>query len=449
MALTGIEIYKLLPKTNCKKCGFPTCLAFAMKLASGQTELAACPDISEEAGKALASASSPPMRLVVIGTGERKIEVGGETALFRHDKTFFRPAALVVRVRDTATAGEVSRRAEEVTGYRVERMGMMLGMDGIAIQNESRDAAIFAARAAAVTTETDLPLILMATDPLSMAAALAKVGHARPAIYAASKDNIDRMIQLAGEFGCPLILRSTNGLGELAELSQEASAAGLEDLILDPGGRGFGESLVALTQMRRLAVKKGFQPMGYPAITFPGEAVSSPGEEAVLAAQHVAKYGNIIVLDHFSPAMAYSLLTLRLNIYSDPQKPGQIEPGIYSIGEPEVSSPLCVTTNFPMTYYSIAGELEAGGWPSWLMVCDTEGLSVLSAWSAGKFDAERIAETVKEHDVASRLNHKRLILPGKVAVLRSELEEELPDWQIMVGPPEAMDIGGYLKQNWN
>ncbi|MCL0089278.1 acetyl-CoA decarbonylase/synthase complex subunit gamma [Dehalococcoidia bacterium] len=449
MALTGIEIYKLLPKTNCKKCGFPTCLAFAMKLASGQTELAACPDISEEAERSLTAASSPPMRLVTIGTGERKIEVGGETALFRHDKTFSHPAALVVRVRDTASTGEVSRMAEEVTGYRVERMGMMLGMDGIAIQNESGDAATFAVCAAAVIAQTDLPLILMATDPLSMAAALAKVGHTRPAIYAASKDNIDRMIQLAGEFGCPLILRSTNGLGELAELSEEASAAGLEDLILDPGGRGFGETLVTMTQMRRLAVKKSFPAMGYPVITFPGEAVSSPEEEAVLAAQHVAKYGNIIVLDHFSPAMAYSLLTLRLNIYSDPQKPGEIEPGIYSIGEPEDSSPLCVTTNFPLTYYSIAGELEAGGWPSWLVVCDTEGLSVLSAWSAGKFDAERIAETVKEHDAASRLNHKRLILPGKVAVLRSELEEELSDWQIMVGPSEAMDIGGYLNQNWN
>jgi len=448
MALTGIEIYKLLPKTNCKKCGFHTCLAFAMKLASGQTELAACPDISEEAGRALEAASSPPMRLVVIGTGEMKIEVGGETSLFRHDKTFSRPAALVVRVRDTASTEEVSRRAKEVTGYRVERMGMMLAMDGIAIENESMDAATFAACAAAVATETDLPLILMAMDPLSMATALAKVGHARPAIYAASKDNIDRMIDLAREFGCPLILRSTNGLGELAELSEEASAAGLEDLILDPGGSGFAESLVALTQMRRLAVKKSSTAMGYPTITFPGEAVSSPGEEAVLAAQHVVKYGNIIVLDHFSPAMAYSLLTLRLNIYSDPQKPEQIEPGIYSIGEPEGSSPLCITTNSPLTYYSIAGELEAGGWPSWLMVCDTEGLSVLSAWSAGKFDAERIAEMVKAHDAPSRLNHKRLILPGKVAVLRSQLEEELSDWQIMVGPSEAMDIGGYLKRRW-
>lgn len=446
MALTGIEIYKFLPKTNCKACGFPTCLAFAMKLAQGQTELSKCPDVSDEAKQALEAASRPPMKLVTIGNGETKMEVGGETVMFRHDKTFFHPAALVVRVKDTDA--DADKIVETVTKYSVERVGMTFRMDGIAVENASGDAGKFAAAVEAVKGKTDLPLILMTTDPAAMSAALDKVADARPAIYGATKDNIDQMIELAKNHGVALGIKG-DGLDELAELSEKAEGAGVEDLILDPGTRGAGDSLVALTQMRRLAIKKGFRPMGFPTITFPGEGASSLDEEAVMAAQYVAKYGSIVVLDNFDPAMVYPLITLRLNIYTDPQKPIQMAAGIYSIGNATADSPFCVTTNFSLTYFTIAGELEATGVPSWLMVCDTEGLSVLTAWSAGKFDAEKIAKTAKEQDAASKVSHHKLILPGKVAVLRGELEDELPDWKIMVGSMEAMDIGGWFKNNWN
>lgn len=448
MALTGIEIYKFLPKTNCKACGFPTCLAFAMKLAQGQAELSKCPDVSEQAKQALAAASRPPMRLVTIGAGARKMEVGGETVMFRHDKKFFHPAGLVVRVKDTAPAAEITKTAEEVANYSVERVGMTFRMDGIAVQNDSGDPAKFAAAAAAVKAKTDLPLILISTDPAAVSAALDKVGDGKPAIYGANKENIDKMIELAKKHKVALGIKA-GSLDEVAELSQKAEAAGQEDLILDPGTRGFSDSLSALTQMRRLAIKKGFRPTGFPTITFPGEGAASLHEEAVLAAQHVAKYGNIVVLDHFSPAVVYPLITLRLNIYTDPQKPIQMAAGIYPIGNATPASPFCVTTNFSLTYFTIAGELEATGIPSWLMVCDTEGLSVLTAWSAGKFDAEKIAKTAKEQNATSKVTHKKLILPGKVAVLRGELEDELADWKILVGPAEAMDIGGWFKKNWN
>jgi len=222
----------------------------------------------------------------------------------------------------------------------------------------------------------------------------------------------------------------------------------VEDLILDPGVRGFGDTLVTFTQMRRLALNKRFEPVGYPLISFPGEGAASPDEEAILAGQHIAKYGGIIVMDHFSPATAYALVTLRLNVYTDPQKPIQMKPGLYQILEPKATSPLCVTTNFSLTYFSIAGELEAAGWASWLLVCDTEGLSVLTAWSAGKFDADKIAKTVKGQNAAEKVSHKNLVIPGGVAVLRGELEEALPDWKIMVGPREAMAVGGFLKEHW-
>ncbi|MGB2856826.1 MAG: acetyl-CoA decarbonylase/synthase complex subunit gamma [Dehalococcoidia bacterium] len=448
MALTGIQIYKFLPKTNCKECNFPTCLAFAMKLAASAVELSACPYVTDEGKQALAAASKPPIRLVAIGAGEKKIEVGNETVMFRHEKTFVHPTALVVRVKDTASADDVAKTVEEVSSYSVDRVGMTFGLDGIAIQNESGDAAAFAKCVETVSSKTDLPLILMSTDPASMSAALDKVGDARPAIYAATKDNIDEMIELAKKSGCPLAVRSSDGLNELAELTEKAAQAGVGDLILDPGVRDLAETLVTLTQIRRLALAKRFEPVGYPVITFPGEGASSLDEEAVLAAQHVAKYGSIVVIDRFSPALALALITLRLNLYTDPQKPIQMKPGLYQIGEPKPESPLCVTTNFSLTYFSIAGELESAGWPSWLLVCDTEGLSVLTAWSAGKFDADKIAKTVKGENVAEKISHKNVILPGGVAVLRGELEEELPDWKIMVGPREAMAVGGYLKENW-
>ncbi|MBE9501446.1 MAG: acetyl-CoA decarbonylase/synthase complex subunit gamma [Dehalococcoidia bacterium] len=448
MALTGIEIYKHLPKTNCKECGFPTCLAFAMKLAAKAVELSLCPYVSEEAKQALEAASRPPIRLVTIGAGERKIEVGNEVVMFRHEKTFYHPPGFVVRVKDSEPADAVAKLVAEVAGYSVERVGMELKMDGFAIENESQDGANFVKCVELVSSKTDLPLILMSKEPSVLSQALEKVASAKPLLYAATKDNWEQMAELALKYQCPLAVCEPEGLGELAGLVENVTGKGVEDVILDPGARDFGPSLVNLTQLRRLAVRKSFRPLGYPIITFPGEAAANVEEEALLAGQQVAKYSGIIVLDHFSPGIAYPLLTLRLNIYTDPQKPIQMTPGIYEISTPKPESPLCVTTNFSLTYFSIAGELESSGFPSWLLVCDTEGLSVLTAWSAGKFDAERIAKTAKEFNVGEKVSHKSLILPGGVAILRGELEEELPEWKIMVGPREAVDVGGFLKQYW-
>ncbi len=448
MALSGIQIYKFLPKTNCKECGFPTCLAFAMKLAAKAVELSLCPYISDEANLALEAASRPPIRLITIGAGDRKVEVGNEVVMFRHEKTFYHPPGFVVRIKDSNSPDDTAKLVGEVAGYSVERVGLELKLDGFAIEHDTKDGGNFAKCVELVSSKTDLPLVLMANDPAVMGQALEKVASSKPLIYAATKDNCDGMVELAKKHQCPLAVYEPEGLSELAGLVEKVTGAGVDDVVLDPGARDFGESLTKLTQIRRLAIKKSFQPLGFPVITFPGETAASVEEEAILAGQQVAKYAGIIVLDHFSAAMSYPLLTLRLNIYTDPQKPIQMTPGIYQVGTPKPESPLCITTNFSLTYFSIAGELESSGFPSWLLVCDTEGLSVLTAWSAGKFDSERIAKTVKEFNVADNVSHRSLIIPGGVAVLRGELEEELPDWKIMVGPRESVDVGGYLKQNW-
>jgi acetyl-CoA decarbonylase/synthase complex subunit gamma len=257
------------------------------------------------------------------------------------------------------------------------------------------------------------------------------------------------MAQLASDYQCPLAVFEPQGLTQLAELVEMVSQKGVEDIVLDPGALSFVNSVDTLTQLRRLAIKKNYRRLGYPIITFPGDNTASAEEEMVLAAQHIAKYAGIIVLDHFSPGAIYPLLTLRLNMYTDPQKPIQVAAGIYPINNPKETSPLAVTTDFSLTYFSVAGELQSSGFPSWLLVCDTGGLSVLTAWAAGKFNATRIAKTVKQFDVASNINHQSIIIPGYVAVIKGELEEELPGWEIMVGPREAMDIGNYLKQKWH
>ncbi len=448
MALTGLQIYKLLPQTNCKECGFPTCLAFAMKLAAKQAELAACPYVSDEAKAQLESAAAPPIRLVTVSNNGAKVEVGNETVLFRHEKTFYHPPGLFVRVRDSQPLDEVRRIAEAVATYAVEYVGIDLALDGMAVECESGRPEIFQECVAAVSETTHKPMILIGNEPASLEAGLAAASRsprARPLLYAADTGNWQDMAALAKNARVPLAVRSQDGLDELAQLVERIKGVGVEDLVLDPGPRDFAGSLIRMTQIRRLALKRNFRTLGFPMITFPGQGVEHPDDEAILASQHIVKDGSFIVLDHFSPAMAYPLLVLRQNIYTDPQKPIQVQPGLYEINDPTADAPLMVTTNFSITYFSVANEIDGSGIPGWLLVADAEGMSVLTAWAAGKFDATTIAKAVKTTGVADKINHRKLIIPGHVAVLSGELEDELPGWEILVGPREAVDLPGFLK----
>ena len=446
MALTGIEIFKLLPKTNCKECGDPTCLAFAMKLAAKQAELAACPHVSEEAKEQLAAAAAPPIRLITIGSDEKMVAVGNETVMFRHEKTFFHQPGLFVRISDSQPEEEYTPVVSQVQGYSVERVGMTPNFDGIAIENTSGDAAAFAKCAAAVRKSTDRPLILMSRSAESMEAVLDdQIGDSVPLVYAADADNYQAMAALALKHDVPLAVRAGD-LDSLASLVKEIQQTGVKDIVLDPGARGMADSLAALTKLRRLALKKNFRLLGFPVITFPGDGAEDTQDEALLAAQHIAKYAGFIVLDHFEPASAYPLLTLRQNIYTDPQKPIQVSPGLYEINDPTPESPLLVSTNFSLTYFSVAGEVENSASPTWLLIADAEGMSVLTAWAAGKFDAERIAKSVNTMGVLDKVGHKKIVIPGFVATISGDLEEELPGWEILVGPREAIDIPAYLKQ---
>jgi acetyl-CoA decarbonylase/synthase complex subunit gamma len=443
MALSGIQIYKLLPQTNCKDCGFPTCLAFAMKLAAKQVDPSDCPHLSEEALATLSASAAPPQALVTLKADGHEVKAGNETVMFRHEKTFYNKPGLFVRVKDNADAEAVKEKVAAADAYKVDYVGMDLTMDGIAVEAASGDPATFEAAVSAVRETTSLPLILMSDDPAVMAAGLRALDGETPLIYAANAENWEAMAALAKEHSAPLAV-SAGSVDDLAALVENVKGAGVEGIVLDPAARDFSRSLALATQIRRLALRQNFRALGYPLIAFPGDA-DDPGRESMLAVQAIAKYAGFVVLDTFAPELVYPLLVLRQNIYTDPQKPIQVQPGVYEINDPTPESPVLTTTNFSITYFSVANEVEGSGKPAYLLVVDAEGMSVLTAWAAGKFDAERIAKAVKEFSLSDKVANKRIVLPGHVAVLSGELEEELPGWNVGVGPREAVDIPMYMK----
>jgi acetyl-CoA decarbonylase/synthase complex subunit gamma len=441
MALSGIQIYKLLPQTNCKDCDFPTCLAFAMKLAAKQVELELCPHVSEESQAQLSEASAPPVRPLVLKSNGNSVKAGNEVVLFRHEKTFYSHPGLFVRVNSSMSPEEIKAKVEPADKFMVDYVGIELEMNGFAVQADGGD---FGAAVATVREISHKPLILIG-EPDEVKAGLEKLGEGETALIGfATTENWEAMAALAKDGKAALAIQADN-VDEMVAISEKVQAAGIKDLVLSPTQRGFKGTLLANTISRRMALKKNFRPLGFPIISFPGD-VGNPARETMLAAQSIGKYAGFIVIDNFSPETAYPLLVLRENIFTDPQKPIQVLPGVYEINNPGPESPVLVTTNFSITYFSVANEVESAGAPAWLVVTDAEGMSVLTAWAAGKFDAERIAKDVKRFGVPDKVSKHQIVLPGHVAVLSGELEEELPGWDIKVGPREAVDLPAYLKE---
>ena len=437
MALAGIQIYKLLPQTNCKECGFPTCLAFAMKLAAKQVELVACPSVSDASKKQLAESAAPPIRLITLKAGS-EVKAGNEVVMFRHEKSFYNKTGLFIRVK--ASDPDLARTVTAADAYRVSYVGMDCSIDGFAIEADGD----LTAAVKTIRSVSTRPLILMTKDAAQLDSSLSLLAGESALIYTADASDYEPLADLAKKHKAALVVKA-DSLDALADLTRDIQAKGVEDMVLDLGGRNMGEWLARSTQVRKLAIKSNVRALGYPVIAFPCDAK----DEGVAAAQAIAKYAGFVVLSAFKPELLYPLLVLRDNIYTDPQKPVQVQPGIYEINSPKPESPVLVTTNFSITYFSVANEVEGSGLPAWLVVTDAEGMSVLTAWAAGKFDAERIAKAIKTFDVASKVSRRRIVLPGHVAVLSGELEEELPDWEIRVGPREAVDLPAFMKQALN
>ena len=444
MALTGIQIFKLLPKTNCKECGVPTCLAFAMNLASGKAELDSCPYVSDEAREKLAEASAPPIRPVVLGAGVRKTTVGGETVLYRHEKTFFNPTALAAVVTSDTAEADVAAKLKGWNALQFERVGLNLRPELVALKDANGDASAFAALAKLIAETSEFNLILMSDSADVLKAGAEACAFKRPLIYAATESNADALGALAKEMDLPLAVKA-DSVEALVPLTTKLTEMGLKDLVLDSGTRDVKQSLDDQVALRRAALKDLKREVGFPTITFPCEMASNLDMETLLAGQFIAKYGGIVVLSDFTGDTLFPLLLERLNIYTDPQRPMTVTEGIFEINNPDENSPVMVTTNFALTYFIVSGEIEASKVPAWLLIKDSEGLSVLTAWAAGKFAGDDVGMFVKKSGIMDKVKHTELIIPGYAAAIAGDVEEELPGWTITVGPREAAHLPGFLR----
>ncbi|GAB4432780.1 MAG: acetyl-CoA decarbonylase/synthase complex subunit gamma [bacterium] len=444
MGLTGIQIYKLLPQTNCKECGDPTCLAFAMKLAAGKADISLCPYVSEEAKAKLSEATAPPIREFTIGAGDGAVKVGGETVMFRHEKTFFNPTPIAVMVKDTEADSELDSKLAKIKGICFERVGKKLCVDMIAVKNESGDKAKFLAvldKVAAVGK----PMLIASDNLETLKEAAEKFKAVRPLLYAATSANVDAVAEIAKTANVPVVAKGAN-MDDLTDVTAKLAAAGVKDIAIDTGARTVKDALKDNVFARRASIKQKVKEVGYPTIVLANEITTDPMLEAVIASALISQYAGIVVLSEADPAKILPITVSRMNVFTDPQRPMVVEQGIYPINNPDENSPVIITVNFALTYFIVSAEIEASRVPCWLMIMDTEGLSVLTAWSAGKFVADAMAAYVKKTDITQKVKHKKIIIPGYVAQLSGEFQEELGEgWEVQIGPREAGDLPKYLK----
>jgi acetyl-CoA decarbonylase/synthase, CODH/ACS complex subunit gamma len=445
MALTAMDIFKLLPRTNCRKCGQATCLAFAMLIAQKKAKLEDCPDVSEAAKQALGAAAAPPIQLVTIGAGDKQLQIGNETQLFRHEEKFHRPCGIAIRVADNLDDSALETTIERTNKLQFDRVGLHIKVNLIALDNVTGNPQLFARAAKTLAAKSAYAIILMSKSPEAMKAAAVEIASQRPLLYAADATNFAPMAAIAKELKLPLAVVGS-GLEDLASTVEKVKAAGVAEIIIDPGIRDIKGALQALTQSRRAALKKNFRPLGHPPIAFAEAA--DPFDEVMLATTFILKYAGIVVLSGDEPWQILPLLTARMNVYTDPQKPIQVEPKLYTIGEVTDASPVMFTTNFSLTFYTVQSDIEASRVPTYLLAVNTEGTSVLTAYSGDKLNEKTVKKAIDAAGIEKLVKHRKLIIPGYVAVLSGKLEEAT-GWQILVGPKESSFIPKFLQQVWS
>lgn len=445
MALSGLQIYKHLPKQNCKECGVPTCLAFAMKVAGGQAGLDDCPRLDAKAKSELGEASAPPQQLVTLGAGETAIQIGQETVLYRHDDKFYNPTAIAECVNDKLDDAAIAAHCAAVKALSFERLGKTVGVDMIAVMNASGDDARFAAAAKAASAAWKKPIALLSPSPSALKAAGQAIQAARPLLWGMNAGaNADALIALAQELSLPLCVEAPD-FDSLAAIASKARDAGLKDLVLSPGLCDAAKGLTLLSQSRRAAIVKKFRPMGYPMAM--NAMDGDPDKATVDACWYILKYASIVVTNVMDPARVLAMLATRGDIYTNPQVPVQVESGLHSVGDPGPDAPVLVTTNFALSYYSVESEIASARIPAHILAVDTEGTSVLTAWAADKFNGQSIAQAIDKSGIAGKVSHKQVVIPGLVAVLSAGVEDE-SGWKVSVGPREASGIAAYLKSQW-
>lgn len=445
MALTGLDIFKLTPKKNCKDCGFPTCLAFAMKVATGAAEIDKCPHMSEENLAKLSESTAPPMKALTVGNGENEYKLGGETVLFRHEKTLINRNRFAVAFRDTDSLELVNSKLENIKSVDFERIGERMKAEFAAfIYTGNKDAYILNIKTV-LASGAELAYIIVCDDVDVVKEALELLKDTNPIVHGATSSNYEKMVDLVSPGKYALGLKA-DSLEELYDLTAKVQAKDYKELILDAGSKSIKEAFTNAIQMRRTALKDGDRTFGYPSIIFVNElAKDDKLMEIALSSIFTIKYGSILVIEDVDFARGLSLWALRQNIYTDPQRPMRVEPKAYSVNNANDESPVVCTVDFALTYFIINGEIEKSKVPTWLLIPDAGGYSVLTAWAAGKFSGSIIANFVKESGVELKTKSRRLVIPGKVAVLKGDIEDSLPGWEVIVGPNESMQLPKFLK----
>ncbi len=461
--LSPIDVYKLLPKTNCKECGEENCMAFATKIVNREVQVDQCPPLlkkeNQKAYGQLKEMLKPPVKEVVVGEGEKAVKLGGKLVMYRHEFTYTNPTALAIDVTDEMPEEELLSRIKLTEQFSYEYIGYTLKLDMIAVRSTSGEPEKFKAAVKKVVENTKLPLILCTPNANVAEAGLMAAPKAKPLLYSANMDNWKDMAELALMYNCPLVVSAPNDLSMLMSLAKTLLAYGVEDLVLDPGtfgGKGLADTLNNFTMLRRAACKAGDELAGFPLMGVPLVAWVDRGEaadevikwrEACLAAMMIIRYADVLVMHG---ADGWSLLpntVLRQNIYTDPRKPVAVEPGLKEFGTPDENSPVLFTTNFALTYYTVASDIENSKTSAYLIVVETEGSAVDSGVAGRKLTAEKVADAIKETGIENRVKHRKIIIPGKASRISGEIEE-LSGWKVQVGPRDSSEIPKYIIEKW-
>ena len=441
MALKGLDIFKLSPKKNCKECGSPTCMAFCMKVAQGAVALDKCPYFSEEAKAKLSEATAPPMKTITVGND---IKLGGETVLFRHEKTLVNRNRFAVPVCTCMDEAAADQKLADIQKVDYERIGEREYIEFVMVrcEKDSADKWEDLVKKAAATGRT---LILNCTCPECAKKALAICKDGKPILNGATPENYEEMSAIATEAGVTLGVHA-DSLSELHDLIAKLEAAGNKNLIIDVTGKTVKETFANTVLVRRTALKDGDRTFGYPSIVDLAKlAAGDEHLETALAAVFTLKYGSIIVMERLGYAEALPLYGLRQNVFTDPQKPMKVAPGIYPMNGATPDDPCMLTVDFALTYFLVSGEIERSNVPVNLLITDASGMSVLTAWAAGKFSSSSIKKFFDEFELDKKINNRTLVIPGKVAVMKGEIQDKLPEWNVVVGTREAVEIVKFLK----
>ena len=461
--LSPIDVYKLLPKTNCKECGVENCMAFATKIVNREITIDQCKPLlkkeNEKAYKLLKEMLKPAVKEVVVGVGDKAVKLGGKLVMFRHEFTYMNPTAIAIDVTDELPEAELLARVKKTENFSYEYIGYTLKLNMIAIRSTSNEPETFKAAVKKVAENTGLPLILCSLSANVLEAGLMAVPNGKPLLYAATMDNWKDMAELALMYHCPLVVSAPNDLSLLTSLAKTLLAYGVEDLVLDPGtfaNDGLADTLNNFTMLRRAACKNGEALAGFPLLGVPMVAWSEKGEaadeivkwrEAYLAGMLIVRYADALIIHG---ADGWSLLpntVLRQNIYTDPRKPVAVEPGLKVFGTPDENSPVFFTTNFALTYYTVASDIESSKMNAYVVVVDTEGSAVDSGVAGRKLTADKVAEALKASGLESKVKHKTIIIPGKASRISGEIEEA-SGWKVRVGPRDSSEIPKYIIDKW-